>query len=108
MKVRFGFVSNSSSTAFVLCGIKLTDEQYKKLLKQGEDGDWDQNALWKGLHFLSEEKMFGVLRDIDDDCGPVRTIDSETTMNPDVVSKKIEKIIGKPVKAQFFYGRRCT
>jgi hypothetical protein len=38
MKTRNGFVSNSSSSSFVVRGIKITDEEAENAYAEGEDG----------------------------------------------------------------------
>ena len=109
MKIRFGFVSNSSSTAFVLCGVKLTDKQFKELTKVAEAAEYDTDKLWDGLRVLFEERMFGVLKDIDDDySGGVVELGAVKGMDADKVSQKIEKVLGVKVDARIFMGRRCT
>ena len=113
MKIRTGFVSNSSSTAFLLLGVKLTPEQFKQSRKQfQQDCDKYDRLLTKlGVSYLPEEKLLGVSLDIDEN-NDVRKLPpsflSETT-----AAVKIQKAanILKIVVAQqlaIYYGMRAT
>jgi hypothetical protein len=67
------------------------------------------DKLWGNLSLLFEEKMFGVLKDIDDDySGGVVELGAIKGMDAAKVSQKIEKVLGVKVDARIFMGRRCT
>ena len=52
MKIRNGFVSNSSSSSFVIAKTALSEEQIEKLLEYNESED-----NWDGWH-IEEEEFF--------------------------------------------------
>ena len=106
MKLRAGFVSNSSSSSFVLLGVKLTDKQTEKLEERIDAEDLDYDAVEKGILFASEESLLGACIDISDDDYDISS-KSASEFDPEVVRKRIEKVLGKPVKKlKLFYGRR--
>lgn len=53
MKIRMGFVSNSSSTSFCICGVYLTNTELKKHFNI--DTIWDIETLTENLHRQSQE-----------------------------------------------------
>jgi hypothetical protein len=76
MKARTSFVSNSSSTSFVLVGVKLVGDglkkfntEWKRLLDERYCGD-----TVFGLSFLSDDKLVGIFHEIGDGDG-VTSID---------------------------------
>lgn len=45
MKLRNGFVSNSSSSSFIIFGMHVSKENYEYLREKYEDVDWNDGAL---------------------------------------------------------------
>lgn len=56
MKIRSGFVSNSSSSSFCLWGVELEENEFKSIYKIDDDEDTDMYALLdkkvKGLEYV--------------------------------------------------------
>jgi hypothetical protein len=64
MKIRQGFVSNSSSCSFAICLDKLSEDQIKKIMKyakssecEGNDDSYDGDGEW----YVEVNKPAGIL-----------------------------------------------
>ena len=64
MKIRFGFVSNSSSSSFVIRGIKVTIDQIKKVCKIDDELD-DPYELTQLFNKYTEKKKIDLTIAID-------------------------------------------
>jgi hypothetical protein len=106
MKVRSGFVSNSSSSSFIAIGVKfdkLTDKQEKAIEKVGLDATWIEGS--KGYYIVGEE--FAHWDDCDGDC-VVSVEDFQETIN------NVKKNLGVALpdedvsKVSIHYGVRAS
>jgi hypothetical protein len=69
MKIRTGFVSNSSSSSFIAIGIRATEEISKKVLEINNLSDDDYYDCDDIIYDDSEYGILGVHLAIIDDCG---------------------------------------
>jgi len=123
MKIRYGFVSNSSSSSFVMIGArvkkfkpdknKMIEMMDKHGVKYGpewpEDDFWDAmyNEKFGGLRYLGEEDIVGYMLAENSDYYMEET---ETSMEDlDKKSKEVEKIVkeifGLDIKAKLITGQ---
>lgn len=100
MRVRTGFVSNSSSSSFIMLGVKLTAAQNKKAAALYEAKDYEEPYI--GLQYLEEESLLGVMVDVDE--GGIRRV----KFDEKVVSRRLEKALGVPVAPCLFVGNRLS
>ncbi len=63
MKLKFDYVTNSSSCSFVMVGVKTTFKEIKKILKESYGENWEDmdldRKLPNGLSFMFEPEMIG-------------------------------------------------
>jgi len=124
MKIRNGFVSNSSSSSFVLVGAKVkgfkpSEDNMKEILDSHgiKYGEYIENDFWDamyneklmGLAYLGEESIIGRFIASGDECG---LDESQTSVEElaDVAKKvkeDIKKIFGLDVNVQLLTGERC-
>ena len=103
MKIRNGFVSNSSSSSFVCIGARMSEKQLKELGWCDEDGITEN--VPEGFEVLYTEYGDGdivgiVLASGEDSLDNVELTEYEISKT----MAKVEKVLGKPVK--LFIGTR--
>lgn len=106
MKIRTGFVSNSSTTAFILVGIKVNAKQVEKLNKIMEEREKEDYNLPGGLDFLTEEGLLGSSVDIGDEDDIFEVDDS--LLDKKIVAKEIKKVLGIKVTPKMYAGIRMS
>lgn len=97
MKVRVGFVSNSSSSSFCIHGVVITGDIWKKL-KSEQQCDNTEDVFWYGEYKDEKSNKFYQVKVIDDDEWEVRygRIGSEgkpLLVSPDKAKAKIKEKI---------------
>ena len=102
MKIRTGFVSNSSSSSFCIYGAKLS----KELIKKIEETNKEFDCIWE---IFEHEKMFyGVECNYSQVCVGLRYDkigDDETGKEfKERVAKRIEEVVGEKVKCEYIEG----
>lgn len=95
MKIRNGFVSNSSSSSFVLIGCKVTEEQMEKAFGVDKWGGIDESKF-KGFTYHGEagedgEGVFGISIVDFGDCDDIQ----ESNIKIEDVTKKAELVAKK-------------
>lgn len=105
MKIRHGFVSNSSSSSFVILGTKLTAAEKKAYYAAYEANDYDEPPV-KGLEDADEGKYLGVKVRIDEE--DWSTTKAFTEKDFAKVSEKLEKHLGRPVEVAIYVGMEAS
>jgi hypothetical protein len=105
MKIRDGFVSNSSSSSFLLVGIKLNAADKKKVEEAFEAVDYcELKKPFKKLERGDDDKLFGLKDSMSDEDYEVRSFD------PDQVAEAknlLSEFFGRQVEVSIFFGREA-
>ena len=108
MKIRYGFVSNSSSSSFIAIGAKfknLTDAQQEACENAGVETHWVEYANETG-YIVGEE--IACWNDEDDSGLSILTI-QELTNTIEEVQRGLNKVFGPDKEtAKIFYGIRAS
>lgn len=115
MKIRDGFVSNSSSTSYVVIGVRLTVDDVNSLISQlkdeGED-EWDVINRIQGpynLHYIDDVPNNNVVVGWGDSCSddgcpfthvesPIGDIIEQVARSMGEISTLIPKFTGREIK----------
>jgi hypothetical protein len=99
MKIRSGFVSNSSTSSYIIVGCKVKDPS--KYVER--DDDDDDELLPGSLDEVYDTNIVGVrLASIDSDSSDVGG--SIALKELEVAVKKVKKVVGKDAKVCIYYG----
>lgn len=103
MKIRDGFVSNSSSSSFLLVGIKLNAADKKKVEAAFEAVDWDYlKAPFKKLERADDDKYFGLKMSMSDEDYTVKKFDSDQIAE---AKRLLSEFFDRQVEVDVFFGR---
>lgn len=107
MKVRNGFVSNSSSSSFAIFGLELSEEELNAISNDGVDGDPRDIIEESGLEYYSFDgygaavgiSIQDLWRQLPDEL-------KEKALGP--IKSKLEKLLKRPVHVEFVSGEYPT
>ena len=91
MKVRFGFVSNSSSSSFCIYGVEIKEEDYEKITNfQNLDHSISDNPdnFWGGATYIIGINACDLVKDKDK---TIKQIEEET-------KEKLTQVLNKPIE----------
>jgi len=105
MKIRTGFVSNSSSSSFVMLGakvgdLKISEDRMKEMMDEYDieyDAKYFEDAFWDALH----DEQFNRMSYLDEPgvVGWMLATDSNYTLEETTTSLKVLKKQAKEIKA---------